>query len=254
MGRTKLTRKEIKKADPVTEFLDDIVEFYKENQKMVVFGIAGIIILVALVTVGTTIYKNNLKKRSIALYEALKNVDGVVNSSGKATIPGQKVFKSDKEKYEAEYKAFKSVYDKYSSSTEGKIALYFMADAMYHLGKSKDALHMLSKIDLDFDSYIGSYYNFQIAELYRAIGEYDKAMEIYNKLLQTSVQIPEDTIRYSKVLCLRDMGKEMEEYRELKKFNEDLIKESQETGNSPYYLTLIRVRYQLLDAIYGERK
>lgn len=253
MGKRKLTRKQIKKADPVTEFLDDMVDFYKENQKLVLFGIAGIILLVAVVTIGTTFYKNYQKKKSIAMYKALKNVDGVVNKDGKSVLPGQKVFKTKKEKYEAILKGFEKVYNDYSSSDAGKIAVYFMADALYHLGKDKEALKEMSRFNLDCDTPIGSFYNFQMAELYRAMGKYQKALDIYNKLLQNPVDVPEDSIRYSKILCFRGMGKEKQEYLALKKFNEDLIKESQETGQSSYYLSLIRVRYGILSALYGKK-
>ncbi len=253
MGKKKLTRKEIKKADPVTEFLDDLVDFYKENQKMVLFGIAGIILIVAIVTIGTTLYKDYQAKKSIALYQAMKNVDGVVNKTGKATIPGQKVFKSDREKYEAVLKGFKKVYEKYSSSDAGKIAIYFMADALYHLGKEKEALDKMTQFNMDYDTPIGCFYNFQIAELYRAMGRYQNALDIYNKLLQSPVDVPEESIKYSKILCLRGMGKEKEEYLALKKFNEDLIKKSQETGESSEYFNLIRVRYGILSALYGKK-
>ena len=227
MGR-RLTRKEIKKKDPVTEALEDIWSFYVENRRMVLIVITIAVAVIAVYMVGSNMYRRSVAERSLAMKNAMEIFNAKIDTKVKKAQNG--VYPTLRAKYKDALKAFEKLEKDYGSSSTGKRASFYKAICLRELGKAKEAESILRKLyessdDKEFKQLVG----LALAETLRVEGKYDEALKLYDSFVKESAYIvPPEALKYFKAICLDEMGKYKEAYEVLKKTEEILMKRKAE--------------------------
>ncbi len=149
VGTNKLTRKEILSEDPVHETLVSLVDYFKNNGRMIGIIIAAVIVLLIGTYFGLQMLENRELKAQqqlgygIELFHAQIAPDASNDPYSRGPIP---VFKSETAKYEAAAKEFSSLASNYGNSKVKTIARYYLGLTQLHLGRKKEAIQNLESV------------------------------------------------------------------------------------------------------------
>ena len=149
MGTTKLTRKEILAEDPVHESIIRMLDFFRNNNKMIGV-IAAIVVLLAIGIYGGLQYLDNREMQAqeqlakgMEFFHAQVTADATDDPYAKGSSP---VFRSDHAKYEAATKEFSSVADRRGFGKVSIVARYYLALCQLQTGKNKEAVQNLESV------------------------------------------------------------------------------------------------------------
>lgn len=165
--RKKITRKELKQDQLVTTYFK-VVEYLKNNRRLVSGTITGIVIAAIVVV----IYLNNRRSQNAEatteLAQVLQMFDGgayqvAINGDPAHNITG-----------------LKSIVDNYGSSEAGERAKVYLGDCYYYLGDYDNALKYFKDYDgsdrlLEASALAG------VAEVYETKNDYAKAGEYFER-------------------------------------------------------------------------
>jgi len=162
----RITRKELK-ADKFAQDVGLTVTFFEDHQKEIVrYG--AIVVAVALLVVGFVIYQRHERSlRQDALIRAIRVQEtpvATVASNGGPTFPTQQA------KDEAASRAFKDLEQKYSGTTEGAIAEYYLGAIQADQGNLADAEKHLYQVAEKGDDRYASLAKLSLAQIYFADG------------------------------------------------------------------------------------
>lgn len=162
--RTK--RRQELREDKVVTFYTQFLDFFEENRNLV-FGILGGIVLLVIMGFGYGIFKDRQEDQAqdalagaVRLYEkndwraALDGADGV--------------------------KGLLEVADNFGSTKAGNLALYYAADAYFKLGENESALNYFQQFDNGSDALGAGGYAGEAAIL-ESTGEYEEAGDRYRE-------------------------------------------------------------------------
>ena len=165
--RKRITKKELKQDKLVTAYFN-VVEYLKNNRRIVSGTITGIVIAVIVVVA----YLNNRRSDNM---KAATELSGVLNyfdgGAYQLAINGDPTH---------DITGLKSIVDNYGGSETGEQAKIYLADCYYYLGDYNDALKYFKDYDgsdkfLEASAYAGQ------AEVYEVKGDYEKAAEYYDR-------------------------------------------------------------------------
>ncbi len=165
--RKRITKKELKQDKLVTTYFN-VVEYLKNNRRIVSGTITGVVIAVIAVVIFMNNRRSNNTNAAAELSGTLNLFDGgayqvAINGDPTRNITG-----------------LKSIVENYGSSESGEQAKIYLADSYYYLGDYDNAMKYFKDYDgndkfLQASAYAGE------AEVYEARGNFEKAAEYYDR-------------------------------------------------------------------------
>ena len=160
----RMTRRQELREDKVVTLYSRFMEYFDENRN-IVFGILGGIVLIVIMGFGYGFFKDQQENqaqevlsRAVRLYEAdnwREALDGNANTTG-----------------------LLEVIDKFGGTTAGNLAVYYAADSYLNLGEREDALNMFDRFNHESDALGAGAYAAEAA-IYEDQGEYEQAADRY---------------------------------------------------------------------------
>jgi predicted negative regulator of RcsB-dependent stress response len=206
VGR-RLTRKEMKKKDPITEMLVGVWTWMVDNRRTALTAVGIVLGAVVLYYVGSMWYSRSQSTRSLAMQKALDVYDGRVDPSAKE--PKDNVFPTAQAKFSAALKTFQEIESSEGKSADGVLATYYKAACLRELGRVAEAETALTQIlpEVD-DKHQLQVVQMALAETYRAGGKYDDALRTLDQLEKAeNPAFSTEAIAYTRALCLEEKGK-----------------------------------------------
>jgi len=250
----RLTRKEIKKKDPITEALQKFWTLCLENRRYLVIGLSVILGAIILVMLGTLWYNRSQSSRATAMQEARDIYNARVDTA--LAAPQDGVYPSEAAKHEAALKAFENVERNYGSAQEGRLASYYKGVCQRELGRTADAEKtfraLLQSVD---DPFMTQVVKLALAETLRVQRKYDEALPILNELSQNPTPaVTSESIAYTKALCLEEKGSLKEAYEVLKAAKAVLDEKGKSEDFFSPYESVISSRIEVLKARLGDTR
>ncbi|MBX2818318.1 MAG: tetratricopeptide repeat protein [Rhodothermaceae bacterium] len=159
-----MTRRQELREDKVVTLYSRFMEYFDENRN-IVFGILGGIVLIVIMGFGYGFFKDQQENqaqeglsRAVRLYEADNWREAL---DGNATTTG-----------------LLEVINKFGGTTAGNLAVYYAADSYLNLGEREDALKMFDRYNHNADALGAGAYAAEAA-IYEDQGEYGKAADRY---------------------------------------------------------------------------
>jgi predicted negative regulator of RcsB-dependent stress response len=232
VGR-RLTRKEIKKKDPITETLVELWAWMLDNRRTVYIGVAVLLGAVVLYMVGSTWYQRSQSSQSLAMQKALDIYEAKVEPTQKE--PKENVYATHEAKFNAALKAFEEVEKNEGSSASGLLASYYKAVCLRELGRQAEASAVLNKLEQEVDdSRQRQVIQFALAEIDRSIGKYDDAIRLLDNLeKEPDTVFSNEALAYNKALCLDEKG-QYKEALELLQSTQARIQEKKKSSDQYY--------------------
>ena len=158
---SRITRKELK-TDQVALQVEHGISFFEQHQKEV-GKYAGIAAVVAVLIFGYSIYsRNEASKREAALAAAIRVQEAGVGVSGNGGL----AFPTQEAKDTEALRVFTDLQTKYSGSTEGDIALYYLGSIKADQGKLAEAEKLFQQAAQKGDEKYASLAKFALAQIY----------------------------------------------------------------------------------------
>jgi len=175
---SRITRKELK-TDQVALQVEHGISFFEHHQKE--FGkYAGIVAIVAVLIVGYTIYsRSQATKREAALAGAIRIQEAGVGVSGNGGL----AFPTQEAKDTESLRAFTDLRTKYSGSTEGEIAQYYLGSIKADQGKLAEAEKLFQEAAQNGDAKYSSLAKYSLAQLYFGDGRADQGEKTLRDLI-----------------------------------------------------------------------
>lgn len=246
MGR-RLTRREIKKKDPVTETLMEVWTYLIENKKLFFTVLMVAIGLMVIYIIGENMYSKSLSAKAQTWKKAMDAVTARIDPAQKT--PSDDVFPDNKSKYTAALALFKQVSEEAGNSLQGKTARYYQAICLRELGQLAEAEKMLADLAVVLDeSSLRQFCQVARAEVLRLQKKFGPAIQLYQEIEKTGqLALPPAALAVAKADCLKESGQKKEAYEQLKAAKRQL-QESQEPQINNPYSTEIDNRIELLKA------
>jgi tetratricopeptide (TPR) repeat protein len=176
----RITRKELK-SDKFALEVGQTVDFVTEHRReLTLYG--SIAAAVAVVAVGIYFYMGRQHTaRETALGEAIQMQEAPV---GPPASGPRLSFPTEEAKRSAVTKAFGEIASRYSGSSEGAIAKYYLGSIAADQGKMPDAEKLFQEAANSGDKYYGPLARFSLAQSYFAEGRSADAEKILRDLMQ----------------------------------------------------------------------
>lgn len=160
----KVSRRHELREDKVVTLYARAFDLY-ENQRNLVYGIVGGIVLIVLVFVGLA--WNSSVRNERALSEMAFAVDRYEDGAFRAALDGDITFTG-----------LLDIADEYGGTPSGNLATFYAADALYRIGDYDRALTYFREYDKSAD-YLGASALAGEAAILERQGEYERAGELY---------------------------------------------------------------------------
>ena len=223
---TRKSRRQELREDKVVTLYSRFIEYFEENRN-VVFGVLGAVILLLIMGFGYGLFKDRQEDqaqdalaRAVRMYEAgqwreaLDGADGVTG--------------------------LLEVADRYGGSKAGNLALFYTADAYFKLGEVDQALTYFQRFDHDNDALGAGAYAGEAA-IHESKGDYLEAAQSY---MQAATIFESDftSARYLE-LAGRNFEKagQFDEAREAYETIKDTYPESTQAGNVDMFLARVNI-------------
>lgn len=175
---SRITRKELK-TDQVALQVEHGISFFEHHQKE--FGkYAGIAAIVAVLILGYSIYsRNQAGKREAALASAIRVQEAGVGVSGNGGL----AFPTQEAKDTESLRVFADLHTKYSGSTEGDIAQYYLGSIKADQGKLAEAEKLFQEASQKSDEKYASLAKFSLAQIYFGDGRAAQGEKMLRELM-----------------------------------------------------------------------
>jgi predicted negative regulator of RcsB-dependent stress response len=221
-----ITRRELKK-DEFRDTLTHGAEALSEHKELI-WQVAVIVLVAACAIFGWRYYwGRQTAQAGAALNKAMQVYDAPVAGSGQQALPGEKTFPTDAAKYEAAQQALSPVAEKYWHTTAGKMARYYAAVSLDHLGRYQDAVNWLLPMTKVREKRLNALARFELAQVYDDMGKSDQAVSLYQQLVkENSVFVPKPLV----LLALGDHYRAKKNSQQAAKFYQQVKSEFPNTG------------------------
>ncbi len=143
------------------------------------------VLVVALGVFGWRWYSDRqTSKASAALAEAMQVYDAPIRAPGEPAPLGGPSYIEEKNKYEDAVKKLIAVSQKYSRTAPGKMARYYAALSLEHLGRPAEAEKELEEVAQGSSRELASLARLELAKLYDQTGKGDQAVSLYQELIK----------------------------------------------------------------------
>ncbi|MBN2430035.1 MAG: tetratricopeptide repeat protein [Acidobacteria bacterium] len=259
MGR-RLTRKEIKRKDPVTEALENFWQYFVANRRFLLMTITGVLIVLVLVIVGQRIYDNSVTTSSQAVEQAGKLYwqiafadEETAADTGDETDPASVTPENAPDKSQRKnMKELQELADEFSpSGFTGTLVNYYKGISLRDTGNPEEAAQTLeATLAGNPDPEMALVVRLALAETYRRQGKYDEALKQFEQARQVeTTNFPPDMILLQKSVCLEEAGRRKEAYDVMKTLRESYEEKRKENPQFASPLeSQVRLRISLLEA------
>ncbi len=159
--------------------------------------IIAAVVLLAVLVGGGLLWKQMREKddqASAALGVALRTYNAPLRSALQPIPPDVKSFASARERSEAAQKEFQKIADEYSSTRNGKYALYLAGVSAMEAGDDKKGEETLKKVAEGRDKDLTALAKFALASLYTSQGKEADAVQMYKDVIQADARaVPKTT-------------------------------------------------------------
>ncbi len=224
--KIKVSRKQIKKPDEFITFTDRVVKYLAERKNLAIGIGAGLLLILLLINLASYSYRTQRQKAEYLLAQAFSilNTPLTEELTTDQIIKGSKSYATQKERSEDAIAKFKQVIDKFGKSEPGLEARYHLAslyleqedwdNALYYFQdffSSLEKHHSQAGLSLGLTAYLG------MAQAYYGKGEYEKALEYYQKVLDSKDETYLAEASLGKAKTLAKLGKTQPAKEELEK-------------------------------------
>ncbi len=165
--RKRITKKELKQDKLVTAYFK-VMDFLRNNRKLVSGLMTGLVIAVIVVVAYLNNVNSNNRKAATELSQVLTYFDGGAYQVAINGDPSHNVF------------GLKSIVENYGGSETGEAAKVYLADCYYYLGDYTDAMKYFKDYD-GSDNFLKASADAGVAEVYEIWGDHQKAAEYYQR-------------------------------------------------------------------------
>jgi tetratricopeptide (TPR) repeat protein len=185
--KLKITRKQMKQPDDFLTRTEQVWDWAEKHTWQAVGILAGVAALFLLIQAGGALLRSSGDTPSNDLGNAIQTLKAPIAQD--QTIPGQNgsSFQSDKEKYGAALEPLNELISKYPETTEGQMALLYMAQAKAKLGDNNSAMDSYKKFlstkiaadepVLKISALMG------VAKTSFDAGQFQEALDYYNQVM-----------------------------------------------------------------------
>lgn len=248
MGK-RLTRKDIKKKDPITEFLQGLWNTGLENRKYIVIAVSVVLGAIVLYLAFTMLYLNSAANRAQALQKAMDVYGAKVDTT--LTQKKDDTYPSAEAKFKDALAGFQKVSGEYGTSEEGLLASYYESVCLRELGRPAEAEPKLKQVVEEWgSSQMGQVARMALADVYRSQRKYGEAVQILDSLEKEAAPVfSAESIVFTRASYLEAQGKYQAALDLLKKAQEGIKerRKSDEKFASPYESAIAR-RIEILKA------
>ncbi len=192
----------------VSDKLDVVGKQLEGKGKTVLYGIAGLIVLIILVTLFMNWSRRSSGAGQAALGKAIETSQLQVTDTPPAAGSTQKTFKTEKERSEAAIAEFQAVVDKFGGSV-GEKAKYFIA--VNKLNTDRPAAITEIEEIAKSSSEVGTMAKFALAQTRVDDNKLDEAVTIYQELLKMSDPlVAKDSINFEIAKIYEKQSKKQE--------------------------------------------
>jgi len=184
---TKISRKDIKKPDEFITFTGRILDWIIANKQLLLLALGAVILIVVIVTSLLAYLKNKEEKASTLLSEVQALYDNTADVSSPQMASA---LMTTAEKEDEALEILKKITDKYSSTPAARIAGLFLGQIHFNrgdYGASREVYEWLLNRHGGGEEDISALAWEGLAYCYEAQEAYDKALEAYEKMNQSSL-------------------------------------------------------------------
>jgi tetratricopeptide (TPR) repeat protein len=178
------TKRQLKKQDQFVALTNSSVHWAEKHREKAI--IAGVLVVVAILAIvgAFTFYQSRTAAAQTAFGAAMEVYQTPLVDPEHPVPPGMKTYPSAKERAVAANAQFQQVADKYSMTTPGKLAEFFVGTTYLEAGQNGPAETALQKVSSSWDSGIAALGKSALAEIYQQTGQDPKAVDLYNQLIK----------------------------------------------------------------------
>ena len=245
MGK-RLSRKDIKKSDPVMERLLAFGSYIWSHQKLFLVALVAVV-LVVLGTWGFRMFSaRSAMARAAALDKAMESFTLVEAISAEETHTTEEM----NAKLNAAYKALDQVAKTYPSTLEGDTAFILSATCLRRLGKLAEAEAVLRQVLPSIpEGQMKQIAKMSLAETLRLEKKFDEALKLIDEIEKAATpMLDRDTLQIEKSVLLEEAGKIEEAYKILSDIVKTLekAKPNEDVSASQQALPGLRARMENL--------
>ena len=178
------TKRQLKKQDQFVALTETGVHWAEDNrQKAILYGVIAVVAIIVIVA-GYTFYQHRSAAADTAFGQAMETYQTPVASATQPVPPGVKTFPDTKSRAAAANTQFQQVADKYSLTTSGRLAEYFVGLTYADQGQTAPAQQALEKVSTSWDRGLASLGKDALADIYQQTNQNSKAIDLYNELIK----------------------------------------------------------------------
>jgi tetratricopeptide (TPR) repeat protein len=178
------TKRQLKKQDQFVALTTSSAHWAEEHrQKAIIAGVVVVVLILAIVG-GFSFYQSRSTAAATDFGAAMETYQTVLADPAHPVPPGMKTFPDAKSRAAAANTQFQQVANKYSFTSSGKLAEYFVGATYLDEGQTGSAEEALKKVSTSWNTDVAALGKAALAALYQQNGQDAKAIDLYNQLIK----------------------------------------------------------------------
>jgi tetratricopeptide (TPR) repeat protein len=178
------TKRQLKQQDQFVALTETGVHWAEENRRQaILYGVIAVVAIIVIVA-SYTFYQSRSAAAATAFGQAMETYQTPIASATQPVPPGVKTFPDAKSRAAAANTQFQQVAGKYSLTTSGRLAEYFVGLTFEDQGQTSSAQPILEKVSTSWDSGLAALGKDALADIYQQTNQSSKAIDLYNELIK----------------------------------------------------------------------
>lgn len=177
-----VTKRQLKKPDQFIGFTERGISWADQNRKTAIIAGAIAVGIILIAVAGYSIYSSRSAAAETAFGAAMQTYQTPVANAEQPAPPGMKTFADGKARALAANKQFVQVAHQYGMTEPGKLALYFAGLTYMEAGENGPAEQALEKTASSWDHPLAALGKMALAQLDQQTGRNAQAVDLYTQL------------------------------------------------------------------------
>jgi tetratricopeptide (TPR) repeat protein len=177
-----VTKRQLKKPDQFIGMTERGISWASENQQKAIVGGAIAVVVILIAVAGYSFYSSRSAAATTAFGTAMQTYQTPVANAEQPAPPGMKTFADSKTRALAANKQFVQVAHQYGLTKPGKLALYFAGLTYMEAGENGPAEQALEKTASSWDQPLAALGKMALAQLDQQTGRDSQAVNLYTEL------------------------------------------------------------------------
>jgi predicted negative regulator of RcsB-dependent stress response len=177
-------RRQLNQDDPLAHLTQGGVQWAGENRQAAILSGVIVVVLVLVSSLGYTWYQHRSAAAETGFGAAMQIYQTPVANAAEPTPPGMKTYPDAKARALAANQMFLDVAHQYGMTTVGKTALYFAGLTYMEAGETGPAAETLNKVAGSWDHPLAALAKMALAQLDQQTGHNDQAISLYQQLVK----------------------------------------------------------------------